>query len=160
MEKIRPLDPPAGLSRLFFRLPIYLYRLHLGWLLGGRFLLVNHIGRKSGQLRQVVIEVVEHDPAADTYTVAAGFGRKSDWYLNLLKTPDVTIQVGRRTLAVTAVPLTPDVGGETMVRYARRHETAARNLARFMGYQVDGTEADYRALGRELPFMQFRPRRS
>lgn len=160
MEKIRPLDPPAGLSRLFFRLPIYLYRLHLGWLLGGHFLLVNHIGRKSGQLRQVVIEVVEHDPAADTYTVAAGFGRKSDWYLNLLKTPDVTIQVGRRTLAVTAVPLTPDVGGETMVRYARRHETAARNLARFMGYQVDGTEADYRALGRELPFMQFRPRRS
>lgn len=160
MEKIRPLDPPAGLSRLFFRLPIYLYRLHLGWLLGGRFLLVNHIGRKSGQLRQVVIEVVEHDPAADTYTVAAGFGRKSDWYLNLLKTPDVTIQVGRRTLAVTAVPLTPDVGGETMVRYARRHETAARNLARFMGYQVDGTEADYRALGRELPFMQFRPRRA
>ncbi|MBW7885351.1 MAG: nitroreductase family deazaflavin-dependent oxidoreductase [Caldilineaceae bacterium] len=160
MEKIRPLDPPAGLSRLFFRLPIYLYWLHLGWLLGGRFLLVNHIGRKSGQLRQVVIEVVEHDPAADTYTVAAGFGRKSDWYLNLLKTPDVTIQVGRRTLAVTAVPLTPDVGGETMVRYARRHETAARNLARFMGYQVDGTEADYRALGRELPFMQFRPRRS
>jgi len=35
--------------RLAFRLPIYLYRLDLGWLLGHRFLLLVHRGRESGR---------------------------------------------------------------------------------------------------------------
>jgi hypothetical protein len=29
---------PTGVSRLAFRLPIYLYRLNLGWVLGHRFI--------------------------------------------------------------------------------------------------------------------------
>ena len=48
---------PRGLACLAFRLPIGLYRLRLGWLLGDR-LLLTHIGRKSGLPRQAVIEVV------------------------------------------------------------------------------------------------------
>ena len=44
--------PPTGLARVFFRAPITLYRLHLGRLLGGRFLLLNHVGRVSHQPRQ------------------------------------------------------------------------------------------------------------
>src|SRR5215212_10162331 len=40
---------PAGALRLAFRLPIYLYRLDLGWLLGHRFLLLVHRGRESGR---------------------------------------------------------------------------------------------------------------
>ena len=51
---------PSGFSRLMFRLPIYLYKVGLGGLLGGRFLLLNHVGRKSGQPRQAVVEVVRH----------------------------------------------------------------------------------------------------
>ena len=29
--------PPTGLERLLWRAPIWLYRLHLGWLMGERF---------------------------------------------------------------------------------------------------------------------------
>ncbi|MEZ4679799.1 MAG: nitroreductase family deazaflavin-dependent oxidoreductase [Caldilineaceae bacterium] len=88
-------SPPTGISRFLFRLPIQLYRLHLGWLLGRRFVLINHIGRKSGQVRQVVVEVVRHDQTTDSYIVCSGFGRQAQWYQNLLATPAVTIQVRR-----------------------------------------------------------------
>jgi deazaflavin-dependent oxidoreductase (nitroreductase family) len=153
MKKISEPQPPRGLSRLLFRTPIYLYRVGLGWLLGGRFLLLNHVGRKSGLPRQAVVEVVRHDEASDTYVIASGFGERSQWFQNVMEQPEVTIQVGRRKLAVTAERLSREAAGDEMVDYARRHAGAARNLARFMGFEVDGSEEDYRALGEEIPFV-------
>lgn len=47
--------PPRGLLRLAARLPLWLYRAGLGWLLSNRFLMLTHIGRKSGLPRQVVV---------------------------------------------------------------------------------------------------------
>ncbi len=150
--------PPTGLSRFLFRLPIWLYRLRLGWLMGGRFVLINHIGRKSGQMRQVVVEVVRHDRASDSYIVCSGFGRKAQWYQNLLAMPDVNIQVGARKLAVHAEPLSKEAGGAEMVDYARRNPTAARGLSKFMGFDLDGSEEGYRAAGEALPFLALQPR--
>lgn len=146
--------PPRGLQRLLWRAPIWLYRLGLGWLLGRRFLLLTHIGRKSGLPRQAVVEIDEYDPATDTYYIASGFGRKSDWYQNILKTPQVTIQVGNRKMEAVAEPLTPEASGEAMVRYARAHPTAARNLAKVLGLEVDGSEESYRRVAQEhIPFV-------
>ena len=141
------------LSRLAFRLPIWLYRLKLGWLLGGRFLLLNHTGRVSGQQRQVVLEVVKHDPGKRAYYVASGYGEKSDWYRNLMKDPQTTIQVGGARYQALAERLPEDAAEETILDYARRHPATLRELARFMGYRIDDTEADYRALGRVLPIV-------
>ena len=119
MERLTTRQPPTGPWKLFFRAPIWLYRLHLGWLLGGRFLLMEHVGRRSGLVRRVVVEVVHHDRDADTYTVASGFGPRSDWYLNLKEHPDIAIRVGRRYLAVRAHFLSADEGADVMERYAR-----------------------------------------
>ena len=144
-------EQPRGLTRWFFRFPILFYRLGMGWLLGGRFLLLNHIGRKSGLPRQTVLEVVNHDQATGTYYVAVGFGPKTDWFRNLLQTPQATIQVKQRKLAVTADPLTPAASGEAMADYARRHPKAARTLSRMLGYDVkEGTEEEYHRVGQEL----------
>ncbi len=151
---------PTGVSRLLFRLPIWLYRLRLGWLLGGRFVLINHIGRKSGQARQAVVEVVRHDQATDGYIVCSGFGKKAQWYQNLLATPDVTIQVGARKLAAHAEPLPAEASGKEMIDYARRNPTAARGLGKFMGLEVDGSEEGYRKAGEKLHFLALRPRTS
>lgn len=150
--------PVTGLKRFLFRAPLFFYRIGLGGLLGQRFLLLNHKGRKSGKPRQAVLEVVHHDKAANSYTIASGFGKRSHWYLNILAHPEVTIQVGWRKLAVTAVPLTPEASGQAMVDYARRHPTAAKNLSRLIGYDVS-TEEEYRTLGREsIPFVTLEPR--
>jgi deazaflavin-dependent oxidoreductase (nitroreductase family) len=159
-EQIQERRPPTGLSRMFFRAPIWLYRWGLGWLLGQRFLLINHIGRVSGLPRQAVVEVMACDEERDAYCVGAGFGPKSQWYQNLLATPQVTIVVGKKTLAVTAVPLSPTESGAVILDYARRHPTAIKNLARMVGYDVDGSQVDYRALGERgiVPVIRFEPR--
>lgn len=150
---------PTGLKRHFFRAPIWLYKQGLGGLLGGRFLLLNHVGRRSGQPRQTVLEVVDFDSQSGTYYVASGFGKKSDWYLNLLQTPDVTIQVGRKASPVVANPLQPDDSGQVMVDYAQRNPRAAKQLMRLCGYEVDGSDEDYFTMGHDIiPIVALRPR--
>ncbi len=158
-EKIKDVAPPTGFARLLWRAPIWLYKLHLGWLMGKRFLLLHHTGRISGKARQNVLEVVDYDPQNDVYTIAAGFGKQSDWYQNILKTPDVAIQVGRKKSLRTAVSLDPDSSGQAMVAYAQRNPRAAKELMRICGYKVDGTAEDYFLLGHDfVPFIQLKSR--
>ncbi|HUH72494.1 MAG TPA: nitroreductase family deazaflavin-dependent oxidoreductase [Mycobacterium sp.] len=157
MKIVKNVQPPAGLTRLLFRIPIHVYRLRLGWLFGSRLLLLNHIGRVSGKPRQTILEVAEHD--GDSFVVASGWGPTAAWYRNILHTPDVTIQVGTRTIAVTAIPLDKEQGAQVFVRYGSRHRTVAKYvLARVLGFSVDGSDADFRAVGQRLPFVRFVPR--
>ncbi|GAY13349.1 nitroreductase family deazaflavin-dependent oxidoreductase [Mycobacterium sp. shizuoka-1] len=159
MRVDKSVEPPKGLSRLLFRMPIYAYRVGCGWIFGDRLMLLNHIGRLTGAPRQTVLEVVSHDPGKDRYVVASGWGPTSAWYRNVLHTPQVSIQVGRRTIPVTAVPLSPEDGADIFARYAARHRTLARLLLpRLMGFSVDGSEDDFGAVGRHLPFVEFVPR--
>ncbi|MCA9995353.1 MAG: nitroreductase family deazaflavin-dependent oxidoreductase [Anaerolineales bacterium] len=140
---------PFGLQRLFFRFPIYLYRAHLGWLLGKRFLLLNHTGRKSGLPRQTVLEVAHYDVASDTYTIASGFGTRSDWYRNLQHNPDVAIQIGRRKTAAHARFLSPDESGQAMVRYAQQYPQMAKRLIQVLGFEGDGSDDRYYQIGNQ-----------
>ncbi|MBD0841464.1 nitroreductase family deazaflavin-dependent oxidoreductase [Streptomyces sp. TRM68416] len=143
---------PIGWRRLALRLPILLFGVGLGPLLGRRFLLLHHTGRVSGLDRKAVLEVVAYGP--DGWTVASGFGPRADWYRNLRRQPKTLIRFGTRPHAVTARFLTPDQGAEIMVDYARRHPRAARRLCSFMGLPVDGREASYREAGRAVPFVR------
>jgi deazaflavin-dependent oxidoreductase (nitroreductase family) len=85
---------PTGLLRLALRLPIWLYRLHLGWLLGHRFLLLTHRGRATGRPRQAVIEVIRYDPSTRESVVVAGWRGQTDWYRNLRAHPALEIVTG------------------------------------------------------------------
>jgi deazaflavin-dependent oxidoreductase (nitroreductase family) len=150
-----PPARPSGLRRALFRLPIMLYNAGLGGLLGSRFVLINHTGRMTGLPRRAVVEIVERD--GEALTVAAGFGSGSDWYRNLLHRPRVTVQIGRRRYRVTASRLPESECGAVMLDYAHQHPRAALRLARFMGFVVDGSDEDYRAMGQALPMMRLAP---
>ncbi|RME46693.1 MAG: nitroreductase family deazaflavin-dependent oxidoreductase [Chloroflexi bacterium] len=152
------VQPPQGWKRIVWRLPIWLYRARLGRLLGGRFLLLTHTGRKSGLPRYAVVEVMRHDPVTNTYYVASGFGEKSDWFRNIMKTPQVTIQVGRRQMPAIAERLSLEDAERELLDYARRHPRALRNLARILGYRIENTEEDIRALAQMVPIVAFRVR--
>lgn len=151
--------PPKGLLRLGFRLPVYIYRLGLGWLMGKRFVLINHRGRVSGLPHQAVVEVVERDPQTGTITVVAGYGPRTQWYRNLKSQPEVVIQLGRRKIPVTATFVTPEAGEEIMVSYMRRYGMLTRELFSILGYTWDGSEAELRQIARHwLRFVRFEPR--
>ncbi|MFL7890918.1 MAG: nitroreductase family deazaflavin-dependent oxidoreductase [Anaerolineales bacterium] len=160
IEKAAERTPPTGIKRAFFRAPIWLYRINLGWLLGSRFLKLTHTGRISGQPRQVVLEVVMHDAPNNIYYVAAAWGEKSDWVKNIRTNPEVEVQVGRQNFSMLAEELSPGQSELVILDYAQRHPTAMISLARYMGYELDGTESDYRELGRKLLMFSFTPRSS
>ena len=75
-------SPPAWL-RWVFRAPRRLYDVGWGGLLGHRFLLLRHTGRRTGRQHAVVLEVLRHDPAAGEHVVISGFGPRADWLRNL-----------------------------------------------------------------------------
>src|ERR1043165_3738317 len=61
-----------------FKLPILLYQLHLGWLLGKRFMQITHVGRRSGKVRKSILAVLRFDEKTkEIYAVSAWRG--SDW---------------------------------------------------------------------------------
>ena len=153
VQKIKDVQPPRGIERLAWRAPIWFYRVGLGGLLGGRLLLLNHLGRKSGQVRQTVVEVVRRDEQADAYIVASGFGEKSDWYKNVMAHPDANIQVGNRRMSVHAERLPLEQATEEMLDYNRRHPAALKTLSGIMGYKSDGSEADVKFLATVIPIL-------
>jgi deazaflavin-dependent oxidoreductase (nitroreductase family) len=114
-DQIFSLSMPRGFLAWLLRAPIWLYRFHLGGLLGNHVLLLTHIGRKTGQTHQTVIEVVQHDEASGIYYVASGWGEKSNWYKNLMANPSVTIQVKNKVYKAVAERVTPEMGGEIVI---------------------------------------------
>lgn len=151
--------PPKGLLRLGFRLPVYVYRLGLGWLFGKHFVLINHLGRKTGSPHQAVVEVIERDPQTGGVTVVAGYGAQTQWYQNLRVHPETTIQIGRRRMPVVAEFVSAEDGEDIMSRYVNRHHKLTGELFSMVGYTWDGTEQRARQIARDsLRFVHFAPK--
>ncbi len=151
--------PPGKALRLGLRLPIWLYRWHLGWLLGERFLLLTHIGRNSRMPRQAVIEVVAHDRDTDMYYVVSGWGAKSDWYQNVRKTPSVIVQVAGRKFRADAEFIPVEKAMRILETYAREHPVAFRELSGlFLGERMKAGSDASRQLAERMPMVAFRPK--
>lgn len=142
-------------------MPVTLYRWHLGRLFRQRFVLLEHVGRRSGKTRPVVLGVINHDEvghgAPDGWIVDAGCGTTSDWYRNLQAHPRARARVGRDATAVDAEFLDTDTGGDRMAHYCRVHPRLGVRLCSAMGFEVDGGEADFREVGRNIHFVRLRP---
>ncbi len=114
--------------RWLVRAPIWIFRARLGLIFGSRLLLLEHIGRKSGKARYVVLEVVDQ-PAPGNYVVAAGFGARAQWLRNIRANPEVNVSVGsRRPRRAKAVELSPSEAGAAITAYRHAHPKAWRTL--------------------------------
>lgn len=152
---------PKGLLRFLLQLPTVLYRLRLGWLLGERFVMLHHVGRKTGQLRRTVVEVVGHDKVRDTYYIVSGWGFKANWYQNLRAAPEITIQVGSRKLEVYAETMPAKEGAQILLDYRQKHPFAARELSRLLGVNLSETSPEeLEAIIQEsMPVVALQPRK-
>ncbi len=117
-------------TRAAVRAPITLFRWGLGFLFGGRLMMLTHRGRTSGRPRYVVLEVVER-PTRDVVVVASGFGERAQWYRNLEADPRCLVSVGLRTGVPAVAHLLPDDENETVLaRYAARYPRSWKELRR------------------------------
>lgn len=142
LKKIGEPKPPSGLKLKLFRLPIYLYRWKLGFLLKERFILLQHRGRVSGQLKATVIEVIEQDKAGGKIYSASGFGDKSQWFKNIASNNAVIITMKNRQFNAMARVLPVKEAEKILLRYAKTHPRAIIGVARLSGYDMDGRKAD------------------
>ncbi|WP_019359851.1 nitroreductase family deazaflavin-dependent oxidoreductase [Streptomyces sp. AA1529] len=158
MKIVKEVNHPTGVTLMVLKLPVHLYRLGLGGLLGGRMLMINHVGRVTGKQRRTVVEVIRHDKGDESYLIASGWGPKADWYRNLLRRPHATVQIGGRTRQVRAEQLPSEEATEIMADYYWRNRRAAKHLLpRLYGYAVDGSMADYYAVAERVPVLRLVP---
>ncbi len=150
-------DPPSGFRALIWRLPIWFYRLGLGRLFGRRALMLTHTGRNSGKKKYAVLEVIKYDSENNIHYVASGFGKKSDWYKNIKKNPQVTIQSGGEKFAANARILTTEDSLIIFRGYMEKYPNAIKNLVRLIGYQVGTSEGELLDFLRLIPIISFQP---
>lgn len=160
MASYHPPARPRGLLRWGYNLPIALYRARLGWLLGHRFLLLTHRGRKTGILRHTVLEVVRYDPATRESAVLSAYGARADWYRNIQANPPIEVQTGRSRYIPRYRPLDSDERYAALQIYERQYRRAFRTVMRLLGYHYDGTPASLRALADTVVMVAFSPRQA
>lgn len=115
-------------DRRAVRAPIWLFRHGLGWLLGGRVLMLEHTGRKSGLARYVCLEVVDR-PSSRTIVVVSGFGEKAEWYRNLGADPRCYVSLGRQGRhPAQARTMSRGESAAVLERYQQVHPRAWRQL--------------------------------
>lgn len=152
-----PPPKPEGLLKWAFLLPRSLYRWHLGWLLGHRFLMITHTGRKTGLTRQTVVEAVNYDPKTQVCLAVAGYGEQTDWYRNLQAHPAREVQVGTRRYVPQQRLLSSEELLTRLQDYEHRHPHTLRRLLRTIGYPYDGSEEGLLAVAQVLRAVEFRP---
>jgi deazaflavin-dependent oxidoreductase (nitroreductase family) len=155
--------PPTGILHVLLTIPNALYAVHLGRLLGHRFLLLTHRGRKSGQLRRVVLEVVRYDAATGESIVAAGWGRRTQWYLNVLAGGVVEVSTAGRTYRPALREVEVEEAIAIWADYERRMRFAGpvirRVLSGLLGWRYDGSAEARRRAAEQLPMLAFKPAR-
>jgi deazaflavin-dependent oxidoreductase (nitroreductase family) len=132
--------PPTGVGRWFAQAPRYFYRIGLGRLLGKRFVLIEHTGRRSGLARQTVLEVIQRE--SDALYVAAAWSSGSDWFKNILANSTVSISIGNlHDVKSEATVLDHRSAVTALEQYAIAHATAARGLAKAFKLPFNDAEA-------------------
>ncbi len=139
----------------------YLYRWKCGWLLGRRFLLLIHHGRRTGRRHETVLEVVDYRSAGPEAVVISAFG-PADWLRNIEARPDaVAVVIGSRHFAAVHRRLGAEEAVAAVKGYQQRNRLIAPlirfALSRFLGWRYDGSDDHIRRLAAELPLIAFRP---
>ncbi|RPI87959.1 MAG: nitroreductase family deazaflavin-dependent oxidoreductase [Chloroflexi bacterium] len=149
---------PAFLLPIF-KLPLVLYRLRLGWLFGHRFLLLTHVGRKSGKVRSTILAVLSYD--AQTREIkAVSAWNASEWYKNIKTAPALEVETGFTRYAPSQRDLTAEEIAQLFVDYRKNHPIFIRIVCRIPGWKWDSSYAEFLELARTLRGVAFRPQSS
>jgi deazaflavin-dependent oxidoreductase (nitroreductase family) len=155
----------SRLRRLLFRLPLHLHRLGIRGierLIGIDWIVVTTSGRRSGRPHQVMLDVVGHDPARDTFYVQPADGRRADWVRNATADPRVTVEARGGRFEARVDDVTGAEGADVVLRFIRAHPWYARLIVWFVGYldRVDQPDAELRAQLMDTPVFAIRVRRA
>ena len=146
---------PTGLLKWFLNLPTWLFRIRLGFLMGKRFLMIEHRGRKSDKLYRTVLEVAGRYPERNEFVVTSGTGPKADWYLNLKAGKLDAVWVGSKRHTASVRFLEAEEGADVFKDYETEHPGTAAKLLEQMAMSYDGTDEGRIEMMRSIPMVSF-----
>lgn len=148
---------PGRLALVVFRLPLVLYRRGWGRLLGSTFMLLVHVGRRTGQPHPMTAMVMRWDPATREVVIFSGWGPGSDWVRNLRARPALRVEVGRVRFTPQHRFLSEDESVEVARDFVRRHPHRVRLATRILAWPDLRSEPVLRDFVRSHPFVALRP---
>jgi deazaflavin-dependent oxidoreductase (nitroreductase family) len=152
---------PGPILGRALRLPVHLYDLGAARLLGHRFLLLTHRGRRSGRLYRTMLEVVGWDPERREAIAMSGFGPDANWRLNVLAGGAVEVRIAELRFEPRVRSPEREEAVGVLADYERRNRVAGpivrAVLSRLAGFRYDGSaESRYRVV-EALPLLAFSP---
>ena len=118
---------PSGIFKHFLHAPTWLYRAHIGFVFGNRFLMIEHSGRKSGNRYRTVLEVAGRYPEDNDWIVTSGTGPQADWYRNLQSHGVEGVWIGSKRYRASVRFLEAPEAAGVMATYEADHpRTAAK----------------------------------
>ena len=149
-------ERPTGLVKLGFKVPVWLYQAHLGFLFGGRVFAIVHHGRKSGRRYVSGLEVLIRRDGE--LFVFSAWGKRADWFRNIEAGGIDELWDGRhRYRSATFRCLDPEEAYTVVAAYETQHRgTARRTLPRMLdGY--DFSDRMRRELADTSTVVAFKP---
>jgi deazaflavin-dependent oxidoreductase (nitroreductase family) len=154
---------PNGLMKALLRAPVGLYSIGAGRVLGHRFLLLVHRGRRTGRLYRSVLEVVAWRPDAREAVVISGFGRQAQWYKNVIAGGADEVRIAGLRFRPEVRVLESAEAVDVLAGYERRNRLVAplvrALLSRLSGFPYDGSRAAQERVIQALPVLALRPAR-
>lgn len=147
---------PTGVFKRLLHAPVWLFRARLGFMFRKRIVMLEHLGRRTGRLRQTPLEVVQRE--GDAYILCSGTGSGADWYRNIKNRPAVALWVGSSRYAVDQRFLSANEAATVFAGYERAHPKAAARLQQLMGVSHDGTHAGRVTMVEQIPMVEMRLR--
>jgi deazaflavin-dependent oxidoreductase (nitroreductase family) len=148
--------PPVFLSK-FFKLPLFFYRLGLGWIFGKRFMVLTHVGRRSGTVYQSVLAILAYD-AATRQIKAVSPWKTSNWFRNIQATPALEVQTAGVRYQPRQRFLSPEEIAAAFVQFRHERPIFGRMVARIPGWNIDSTYEEFLELARTLRGVAFEPK--
>ena len=146
----------SGVRRSIFRLPLLIERVAgdrlwraVASVLGVEWIVLDTVGRRSGRIHTVVLDVVGRDAVRDIYYVQPADGRRSAWVHNVTAQPEIAARLGTHRMRVRVRDATGAEGAAVVLHFLRAHPWYARVIVWFVGY-VDRIDRPDAELLREL----------
>jgi deazaflavin-dependent oxidoreductase (nitroreductase family) len=151
-----PRDRPRGVFLLVFRIPVFLYRIGMGFLIGKGILLLATKGRKSGK-RRITALGYGIEKGQEAYNVGSGWTGGADWYRNAVSEPRVQIWLGTRWIDCLAQPI-PETALVGQYRELReKNPLMERIFSKWLGRPFRGTDDDFLSVARAFPGLALLP---
>ena len=140
-----------------FKLPLFLYRFHLGWMLGNRFMQITHVGRRSRKVYRTILAVLRFDEKTrEIYAVSAWKG--SDWYYNIQAAPALQVETGLMHFVPTQRTLSAEEITTAFMEYRKQHPIFSRMICRIPGWKWNSSDEEFLELARTLHGVAFTPK--